>query len=77
MRLAQSLPSATLAQALFASPLQESEEPDANEIGRAVTEALARYRVDGVAAFVAQEAGDHPDLCCRRMRWALRAVADD
>jgi hypothetical protein len=70
------LSTSDLAEVLFTSSLQESDNPSPHEVRAAVEEAL---RVCGgncavCAACVAQEAGDHPEGCARRMRWALRAV---
>jgi hypothetical protein len=62
------------AEALFASRVQESEHATEDRIRAAVAEALDRLHADGVAAVMAQEAGDHPELCQRRMRWAIGAV---
>jgi hypothetical protein len=64
------------AEALFASTIQESEHLTEDRIRAGVAEALERLHVNGVAAVMAQEAGDHPDLCHRRMRWAIRTVLD-
>jgi hypothetical protein len=64
------------AEALFASTLQESDRPSARRVREAVADAVRRMHADGLAAILAQEAGDHPDLYRRRMRWALRTVAE-
>jgi hypothetical protein len=68
-------PFAELAEALFLSPLQESQHPTSAQIRDAVAAVLAVHRQPGIAASVAQEAGDHPELCQHRMQWALRMVA--
>lgn len=67
---------ADLAEALFASTLQESEQPSPADVRAAVTRLLSRDhgRADCLAR-VATEAGDHPETYVARMRWALHAVA--
>ncbi|MDP9841018.1 hypothetical protein [Streptosporangium lutulentum] len=65
-----------LAQVLFASALQASEDPSPDRV-RATIEDQIRLRHADLAccaAFVAQEAGDHPEAYETRMRWALNAV---
>jgi hypothetical protein len=65
-----------LAEVLFASPLQESENPSPLQVRAAVEETLQACGGDcaACAACVAQEAGDHPEQYVRRMRWALRTI---
>jgi hypothetical protein len=65
-----------LAEVLFASSLQESDDPSPDQVRAAVEETLAACDGDcaACAACVAQEAGDHPEGYVRRMRWALRAI---
>jgi hypothetical protein len=62
--------SAARAGALFASPLQRSDEPSARQVRQAIATAIAAYGVPGCAARVAQDYGDHPDAAASRMRWA-------
>ncbi|MGW3344281.1 hypothetical protein ACWDA3_13295 [Nonomuraea rubra] len=66
-----------LAQVLFVTTLQPSDELSPFRIREAVDERLCACGGDPswCAAFVAQEAGDHPEAYARRMRWALDAVA--
>ncbi|MFG1701961.1 hypothetical protein ACFLIM_02105 [Nonomuraea sp. M3C6] len=66
-----------LAQVLFASALQPSDHLSPFQIREAVDERLCACGGDPArcAAYVAQEAGDHPDTYVARMRWALTAVA--
>jgi len=73
---ARELSVSDLAEVLFTSPLQESENPGPREVRAAVEETLAACGGDCAvcAAGVAQEAGDHPEDYVRRMRWALRTV---
>ena len=61
--------------ALFASPLQRSDEPSARQVRQAIATALAAYGVRGCAARVAQAYGEHPETALTRMRWALTAAA--
>jgi hypothetical protein len=65
-----------LAQVLFATALQPSDHLSPFEIREAVTERLCACGGDAAwcAAYVAQEAGDHPETYMIRMRWALSAV---
>jgi len=64
--------SAARAGALFASPLQRSDEPIASQVRRAIAAAIG---VRGCAARVAQAYGEHPETALTRMRWALKAAA--
>jgi hypothetical protein len=65
-----------LAQILFASPLQASDDPSPEQVRAAIDLGLCACDGDRTrcAAFVAQEAGDHPEAYAARMRWALRTV---
>jgi len=67
--------SAARAGALFASPLQRSDEPSARQVRRAIATAIGAHGVRGCAARVAQAYGEHPETAPTRMRWALTAVA--
>jgi hypothetical protein len=51
---------AVRAGALFASPLQRSDEPSARQVRRAITTAIRVHGVRGCAARVAQAYGEHP-----------------
>jgi hypothetical protein len=62
--------SAARADALFASPLQRSDEPSTRQVRQAITTAIAAYGVRGCAARVAQDYGEHPETALTRMRWA-------
>ncbi|MFC4119661.1 hypothetical protein [Nonomuraea zeae] len=66
-----------LAQVLFTTALQPSDRLSAFQIRDAVVERLCSCGGDPswCAAYVAQEAGDHPETYVARMRWALDAVA--
>jgi hypothetical protein len=58
------------ADALFASALQRSDEPDVSQVRRAIAAAIRAFGSPGCAQRVAQEFGDHPDTAVVRMRWA-------
>ena len=64
----------TRTEALFASDLQCSQAPARGEIRTAVAATLRRIGVQGCAARVASEFGDHPETAVRRMAWALAEV---
>lgn len=63
-------------EALFASTLQPSEEPTAEQVRAEITHAVRRLGTRGCAARMAQEFGDAPDSAIARMCWARRVVAD-
>jgi hypothetical protein len=67
--------SAARAGALFASPLQRSDEPSARQVRQAIATAIGVYGVRDCAARVAQAYGEHPETALTRMRWALTAAA--
>lgn len=62
------------ADALFASALQRSDEPNAAQVHQAIAAAVAAFGVQGCAARVAQAYGEHPETAVLRMRWARAAV---
>jgi hypothetical protein len=62
------------AEALFASNLQASDRPSAEQVRRAVATTLQRLGTAGCAARLAGEFGDHPELAASRMSWALATV---
>jgi hypothetical protein len=62
------------AEALFASSLQASDHPSADQVRRAVATTLHRLGTAGCAAHVAGEFGDHPDLAATRMTWVLATI---
>jgi len=64
------------ADALFASVLQCSDNPNAGQVRKAIAAAVRAYGGLGCVQRVAQEFGDHPEAAVNRMRWA-RAVADE
>jgi hypothetical protein len=63
------------ADALFASSLQRSDEPNPAQVHQAVAAALAAFGIRGCAARVAQAYGEHPETAVPRMRWARATVA--
>jgi hypothetical protein len=65
---------AVRAEALFASDLQSSQSPARGEIRGAVAATLRRMGVQGCAARVAGEFGDHPETAVARMTWALNQI---
>jgi hypothetical protein len=67
--------SAARAGALFASPLQRSDEPSARQVRRAIATAIGVRGVRAARPRVAQASGEHPETALTRMRWALTAVA--
>ena len=68
--------SAVWADALFASVLQRSDEPSADQVRKAVAAAMRAYGGRGCAERVAQEFGDHPETAVARMRWARGVVGE-
>lgn len=65
---------AAAAEALFVSDLQPGQAPSAELVRAAVDRMVERYGVDGCAARMATEFGDHPDLAVRRMGWVRRVI---
>jgi hypothetical protein len=65
---------AVRAEALFASSLQSSEDPAADQVRRAVSVTLRQFGMRGCAARVAGEYGDRPETAVNRMNWALATV---
>lgn len=63
------------ADALFASALQPSDEPSAQQVDKAIAAAVRAFGACGCAAWVAQEYGERPETAVVRMRWARSAVA--
>ena len=63
------------ADALFASPLQRSDEPTPAQVHQAIAAAVAAFGIRGCAARVAQAFGEHPETAVTRMRWVRTMVA--
>ena len=62
------------AEALFASSLQSSQRPAADEVRATVATTLRRFGIRGCAVQVAGEFGDHPETAVTRMAWALATI---
>ncbi len=60
--------STALADALFASALQRSDEPSAAQVRQAIAAAIRAFGARGCAARVAQAYGEHPETAVQRMR---------
>ena len=63
------------AQALFASCLQPSDRPSAQQVATAIDQVMRREPTPDCACALATEYGDHPEEAAARMRWALALVA--
>jgi hypothetical protein len=63
-----------LAEALFTSDLQPSENPGTALVQATVTAQVFHIGEVGCAERVAQEFGEHPEAACCRMAWAREAV---
>lgn len=62
----------SIAEAVFASTLQPSEHPNAQQVTAAVRDSLRRNGGrHGCTSLCATEYGEHPDTAPARMRWAL------
>ena len=62
------------ADALFASALQRSDRPSAEQVREAIAATIRAYGARGCAAQVAQAYGEHPETAVPRMRWARATV---
>jgi len=62
------------ADALFASPLQRSDEPGPAQVRQAIAAAIRAFGARGCAAQVAQAYGEHPETAVLRMRWAHERI---
>jgi hypothetical protein len=62
------------AEALFTSNLQCSQHPAADEVRATVARTLRLVGIQGCAAQVAGEFGDHPETAVDRMAWALATI---
>jgi hypothetical protein len=62
------------AEALFASTLQPSELPSAEQVRTVVATTVRQLGIGGCAARTASEFGDHPDTAVARMCWALMTI---
>jgi hypothetical protein len=67
-----------MAEALFASTLQPSDQPTPIQVRGAIAVSLrAHHGRSGCAALCATEYGEHPETASQRMRWALSLVTTD
>jgi hypothetical protein len=55
--------------ALFASVLQQSDQPSQDAVLAAISAAIDNLGLGGCFDWMAQEFGDHPETACERMRW--------
>lgn len=63
-----------IAEALFVSDLEPSQNPSVQILRDAADRMTRRYGPDGCAARMASEFGEHPDLAVRRMTWIRRIL---
>jgi hypothetical protein len=66
---------AQLAEALFCSCLQPSENPDGVQVRTVATSTAACASPEAIAEQVAQEFGDHPETAVARMQWCRRMLS--
>jgi hypothetical protein len=62
------------AEALFVSDLQRSDAVTPERIRAVVSENVRRYGLRGLAARVAEEYGEHPEIAVGRMCWCLGTI---
>ncbi len=56
--------------ALFASPVQETDQASSDQLATAIASTIRRLGVNGCYGRMAQEFGDHPEVAAERMIWA-------
>jgi hypothetical protein len=61
-------------EAVFASPLQPSDEPTAEMVAEAIGSTVRRLGAAGCTSHTAEEFGHHPDEAAERMRWVRELV---
>lgn len=66
--------STRIAEALFVSDLEPSQDPSIQMISDAIDRMTQQYGPEGCAAQMASEFGEHPDLAVRRMIWIRRIM---
>lgn len=59
---------------LFASALQQSDQPSPDMVAAAISAALEQLGLGGCVGLMAQEFGDHPDAAGERMRWVSELI---
>lgn len=62
------------AEALFVSDLQRSDQLSVAQVRAAILGVVRRYGTRRLAAIVAEEFGEHPEVAVGRMSWALGTV---
>jgi hypothetical protein len=62
-------------EALFASPLQRSDDLTAEAVSEAISRTVQLLGSVGCASRMAQEFGDHPEAACERMQWARQVLS--
>jgi hypothetical protein len=63
-----------VAEALFVSDLEPSQNPSEQMIRDAIDRMTQQYGPEGCAARMASEFGEHPDQAVRRMIWIRRIM---
>jgi hypothetical protein len=61
-------------EALFASPVQESDALTPQAVADAISKAVRQFGPAGCTSRMAQEFGDHPEQARDRMRWARQVL---
>ncbi|MBO3750121.1 hypothetical protein J5X84_28905 [Streptosporangiaceae bacterium NEAU-GS5] len=71
------LPANLLAEVLFCSILQPSDQPTPQQVRAAVLAAWHAHHDEPLecTAQLAADYGDNPELACARMRWCIQMVA--
>ncbi len=66
-----------LAEVLFCSSLQPSQEPDADTVVQALSQSLRSHhgQIRECAGELAASYGKDPEITCLRMRWARTMIA--
>jgi hypothetical protein len=63
-------------EALFASGLQPSDAPTAEEVAEVISRTVRQFGIRGCAGRMALEFGDHPETASARMRWVRQLVGE-
>lgn len=64
-----------LAEALFVSDLQMSQNPPVEDVREEILRSLLRHGSDGCTAAMATAFGDYPDTAARRMAWSREMIS--
>ncbi len=62
-------------EALFASGLQRSDDPDPRALAEVISHTVRQFGIAGCASRMAQEFGDHPEAAASRMRWIRQLMS--